>query len=68
MRLSIDPDKCVGAGQCAMFAPDVFDQGEDGIVELLQEEPPESAHEEVREAADMCPAQVIRLIAHAERP
>jgi ferredoxin len=61
MRVSIESEKCVGAGQCAMFAPDVFDQGDDGIVVLLQEEPPESLHEEVREASMMCPARLITL-------
>ncbi|MET7764483.1 ferredoxin [Streptomyces sp. NPDC005336] len=61
MRVSIDSNRCVGAGQCAMFAPDVFDQGEDGIVVLLQEEPPESTLEDVRQAATLCPAQLIRL-------
>lgn len=32
MRTHADRDKCIGAGQCAMAAPAVFDQDDDGVV------------------------------------
>lgn len=36
MKVIIDEDKCVGAGQCVLAAAEVFDQREDdGIVVLL---------------------------------
>jgi ferredoxin len=62
MRVSIDEDGCVGAGQCVLAAPDVFDQrDEDGIVVLLDETPAPELHDATREAAMLCPALVIRL-------
>ncbi|MGY1439372.1 ferredoxin [Streptomyces reniochalinae] len=62
MRISVDEDRCCGAGQCAMAVPDVFDQrDEDGIVVLLAPEPHPDRHEAVREAADMCPAAAIHV-------
>ncbi|GAB3843465.1 ferredoxin [Dactylosporangium cerinum] len=62
MNVVIDQDKCVGAGQCVLLAPDVFDQrDEDGIVVLLQENPPEQLHEDIRQAARVCPALAIQL-------
>ncbi|WP_019818792.1 ferredoxin [Saccharomonospora saliphila] len=62
MNISVDEDKCCGAGQCVLLAPEVFDQREDdGIVVLLDAHPPESLHATAREAADVCPARAIRV-------
>ncbi|WP_017975061.1 ferredoxin [Actinopolyspora halophila] len=62
MQVGVDEDKCCGAGQCVMTAPEVFDQrDEDGIVVLLDSRPSEQLHEAVREAAEMCPAAAIEL-------
>lgn len=62
MRISVDEDKCCGAGQCVMVAPDVFDQrDEDGIVMLLDAAPPEEEHAALRDAAAMCPAAAITV-------
>ncbi|MFE7421086.1 ferredoxin [Rhodococcus sp. NPDC057529] len=62
MKVTIDQDKCVGAGQCVFAAPDVFDQrDEDGIVILLDENPSPELHDETREAAHVCPALAIML-------
>ncbi|GAA1305767.1 hypothetical protein GCM10009647_024660 [Streptomyces sanglieri] len=41
MKIDIDQDKCVGAGQCVLVAPEVFGQrDEDGVAVLLTEDPP----------------------------
>ncbi|MEK8173711.1 ferredoxin [Streptomyces sp. M19] len=62
MKVTVDQDKCCGAGQCVLTAPEVFDQrDEDGIVVVLQEEPAETEHAAVRDAAEVCPAAAITL-------
>ena len=61
MKVYVDQDKCVGAGNCLIQAPEVFDQRDDGIVVLLQAEPPEDLHEAVRDAAITCPALAITI-------
>jgi ferredoxin len=62
MRVTVEKDKCIGAGQCVLAAPDVFDQSDDdGIVVLLQEHPPTELHEDVRQAARVCPALAIEV-------
>lgn len=62
MRIEVDEEKCCGAGQCVLTAPEVFDQrDEDGVVVLLEPEPPEERQAPVREAAAICPAAAISL-------
>src|SRR5699024_329955 len=62
MKVTVDEDKCCGAGTCVMSAPDVFDQrDEDGIVLLLYSDPGAELHGAVREAAAVCPARAIEI-------
>ncbi|MQA87632.1 MAG: ferredoxin [Streptosporangiales bacterium] len=62
MRVTVDQDTCIGSGQCVMAVPEVFDQREeDGIVQLLQADPPAELHDAVRRAAAMCPSQAISV-------
>ncbi|WNV86020.1 ferredoxin [Umezawaea sp. Da 62-37] len=62
MKITVDEDKCCGAGSCVLSAPEVFDQrDEDGVVVLLDAEPAEELHAAVREAAQVCPAAAIVL-------
>ncbi|MDX6345847.1 MAG: hypothetical protein QOF84_637 [Streptomyces sp.] len=64
MEISIDFDKCCGAGQCVLAAPDVFDQrDEDGIVVLLDDNPPQEQYDLVVQAAAVCPAAAIEVSA-----
>ncbi|MFF2331768.1 MULTISPECIES: ferredoxin [unclassified Streptomyces] len=62
MNVTVDEDKCCGAGQCVLIAPEVFDQrDDDGIVVLLDAAPPKERHTAVREAAAVCPAAAIQF-------
>ena len=60
MRVTADTTACVGAGQCALVAGALFDQDDDGIVELLEPHPVGAADESAaRRAASLCPAHAI---------
>ncbi|MBX9421173.1 MULTISPECIES: ferredoxin [Streptomyces] len=62
MEISVDRDRCLGAGMCALTAPEVFDQDEqEGRVLLLDARPPRERHAAVRIAAGVCPASVITV-------
>ena len=61
-RITVDHDKCIGAGLCAV-APDYFEIGDDGKVTLLRHgDVPEVDVPTVSDAATMCPAEAIRLM------
>ena len=63
MRIEVDRDRCRGAGQCALTAPEVFDQSDDdGTVVVLEEQPPPPVQERARLAAALCPNSVIRVV------
>lgn len=60
MRITIDREKCIGAGNCVMAAPTVFSQDdENGLVVLLDPNPSDDLAEAVAEAVEICPGKVI---------
>ncbi|WP_437681933.1 ferredoxin [Sorangium sp. So ce131] len=61
LKVVVEYEKCCGAGQCVMVAPKVFDQREDGIVIVLDAEPPKEEHAAVREAVAVCPGAALRV-------
>ncbi|MET8978382.1 ferredoxin [Streptomyces sp. NPDC004539] len=58
MDIDIDTDVCIGAGQCALTAPKVFTQDDDGFSTLLPDHPDDPL---VREAARACPVSAISV-------
>ena len=61
MKIAADVETCVGAGQCALVAADLFDQDDDGIVMILNDSPEGADQESARRAAALCPARAISL-------
>jgi cytochrome P450/ferredoxin len=62
-KIEVDQKGCVASGQCVMSAPSIFDQrDEDGVVVLLKDEVDPGEESSVREAIELCPARVIRLV------
>ncbi|WP_020668226.1 ferredoxin [Amycolatopsis nigrescens] len=62
MRIVADTGRCVGAGQCVLTEPGVFDQSDDdGTVVLQTEEVAGGQLDKVREAVHICPSQALSL-------
>ncbi|WP_430785140.1 ferredoxin [Actinoplanes sp. G11-F43] len=62
MRVTASADICVGAGQCVLAAPTVFDQSDaEGLVVVIAEQITDEDAEAVRTAAEWCPSGAVRL-------
>jgi ferredoxin len=62
MKIHTDVEACVGAGQCAVVAPSVFDIDDEGkVVVLVEGEPEAELHDDIRNAVFACPAFAIEL-------
>ena len=62
MKIVADVSKCVGAGQCVMYAPDLFTQSEDtGLVAVLLPTPGPEQRELAERAVMACPSLAIWL-------
>lgn len=62
MRIVADTSICVGAGQCVLSEPSVFDQDdEDGTVVVLAERPGEGELPGAREAVGLCPSGALTV-------
>ncbi|MDY7086240.1 MAG: ferredoxin [Actinomycetota bacterium] len=60
MKIHADTDRCVGAGQCVLTAPDIFDQDDEAIVIVL-DQPGDAGRDLAQSAADRCPAGAISV-------
>lgn len=61
MVIHVEKDRCVGAGMCALTAPGVFTQDDDGLSEVLPGRQDGGGDPLVREAARACPVQAISV-------
>jgi ferredoxin len=63
MRIVADLDRCVGAGQCVLTEPAVFDQSdEDGTVVILNDTPQDDITlARIRQAVHICPSRALSL-------
>ncbi|WP_374104376.1 ferredoxin [Streptomyces sp. ISL-43] len=57
----MDRDVCIGAGQCALTAPGVFTQDDDGLGALLPGREDGGGSPLLREAARACPVAAVTV-------
>jgi ferredoxin len=61
MQVTATKETCAVSSLCVYRVPEVFDQDEDGQVQILDTSPPAELHEAVRAAARACPNRSIHL-------
>ena len=59
-EIHIDKDICIGAGQCALAAPNVFTQDDDGYSTVLPGQE-DTGDPMLKEAARACPVSAITV-------
>jgi ferredoxin len=59
MPVSIDRDKCLGHGRCALTSPDIFDVDDDGFGVVLRPDPGTDQDAEIDDAIGSCPERAI---------
>jgi ferredoxin len=62
MKVIGDLDTCIGAGDCVLIAPDIFEQsGDDGLVRLRLDPIDSDDLRLAREAVDHCPSGALSI-------
>ena len=61
-RVEVDLDLCQGHAMCELEAPDYFRVPKRGTVEILDNEPPESARIEIERAVESCPTRALFIV------
>jgi ferredoxin len=62
MRPVIDSDLCIGDGSCEDLCPSVFQIGEDGLAQVIDDSPDEELYGCIRDAASGCPTGCISIV------
>jgi len=62
VKVVVDYDVCASNGVCMGLVPEVFEVRDDGFLYILDEHPPESMRERLREAVNSCPTGAISLV------
>ena len=61
MKVVVDVNLCNLHGLCVETAPEVFEIGDDGVLHVLNETPPESLRAKVDAAVRGCPTSAISI-------
>ncbi|MXP24183.1 ferredoxin [Gordonia sp. HNM0687] len=62
MIVRVDSNYCTGHGRCVAFAPDLFELGDEGFLDIEDQVVPDNLLGAVREAVQNCPERAISLI------
>jgi ferredoxin len=62
VKVVADLGRCVGAGQCVLTVPELFDQDPgDGTVIVLDEHPDDELAGAAQDAVRVCPSQALSI-------
>jgi ferredoxin len=62
MRVIVDPDMCEANGFCESLAADIFELGDEDVVQIADGPIPADREIDVRAAVDQCPRAALKII------
>jgi ferredoxin len=65
LRIEVDPEKCMGGGNCEFWAPNTFELGDDNVSHVV--DPQGDPEDKIILAAQGCPTQAIAVWRDDER-
>ena len=61
MKVKVDRNTCIGCGACQAICNDVFEYGDDGIMDVKTDIVPEDLNDDVMNTKDGCPVDAIKV-------
>jgi ferredoxin len=61
VKITVDRDLCQGHGVCESEAPGIFQVSQGGVLEVLDQAPPEDRRAEVAAAVRYCPTSALTI-------
>ena len=61
MKIVVDRTKCSSIGLCEATAPDIFQIGPDGALNILIDEIPADRRLDLEQACENCPTQALSI-------
>lgn len=61
MRIVVDRTKCSSIGLCEATAPDIFEIGPDGMLNIPSDDIPENRRTDLEQACENCPTQALSI-------
>jgi len=62
VKVKVDPDKCIMAGECYYNHPELFKMADDGMPVVLVDESDDAViRKHAEEAAEVCPSGAIEI-------
>ena len=62
MRVVVDRTKCSSIGLCEATAPDIFEIGPDGVMNILIEDISADRRADLEQACENCPTQALSIV------
>jgi ferredoxin len=61
VKIVVDKSKCSSIGLCEAVAPDIFEIGADGALNILMEDISEDRRTDLDQACENCPTQALSI-------